>query len=580
VNQALRFSWERVERIARERFGIDDFRPGQRELLGAVFARQDALGILPTGAGKSLIYQLAALFLPKPVVVVSPLISLMQDQHEKLGEYAIESARVNSTLSAPEEREATEDIRDGEPEVVFVTPERLENHEYLRILAEGGASLFVVDEAHCVSHWGHDFRPAYLALRDAIHALGRPPVLALTATATPRVVEDIVQQLDIPDARIVNTGIERPNLVFEVFSTVNDDAKRARLLALLDEMPGVGIVYVATVREAEALTTWLQEHRVAAGRYHGRLPKAERETIQRDFMADAYRVIVATNAFGLGIDKPDVRFVIHYHVPDSVEAYYQEAGRAGRDGAPARAILLYRVEDRAIQAYFLGGKYPRRDESAAVWRALEAAGDRGAVGIPVKDLAAAAGLSERKVRVIVAQLTNAGVVERRHGGVRRLATFESAAALDEVLSAYEARRRSDRERLEEILRYAQTTECRVRYIARYFAEPTARDCGACDNCRARAAGRLDVPRRAAPVPVAGPSSSSASPFGAGDPVMHQRFGRGEVIAADAEGVTVVFAGVGEKRLDAAYLSRADAGSARDRDAPADTSGAARVRPAA
>jgi ATP-dependent DNA helicase RecQ len=428
VNLALRFSWSRVERIARERFGIEEFRPGQRELLEAVFAGRDALGILPTGAGKSLSYQLTALFLPKPVIVVSPLISLMQDQHEKLAGYDIEAARVNSALSAPEEREATEDIREGEPEVVFVTPERLENPEYLRVLTEGGVSLFVVDEAHCVSHWGHDFRPAYLALRDAIGTLGRPPVLALTATATPRVVDDILRQLDIPDAHVINTGIDRPNLVFEVFGTVNDDAKRARLLSLLDDTPGGGIVYVATVREAEALTKWLQEHDVVAERYHGRLSKNERETIQRDFMADRYRVIVATNAFGLGIDKPDVRFVIHYHVPDSIEAYYQEAGRAGRDGAPARAVLLYRVEDRRIQSYFLGGKYPRREESAAVWRALDATAAGADRGIPVSDLAAGAGLAERKVRVVVAQLVDAGVVARRQGRVRRIAGFESAAA--------------------------------------------------------------------------------------------------------------------------------------------------------
>jgi ATP-dependent DNA helicase RecQ len=411
VNEAQPFSSRRVERVARQRFGIDRFRPGQRELLDAVFAGRDVLGILPTGAGKSLCYQLPALFLPKPVVVVSPLIALMQDQQEQLTDVAIESAKVNSTLTDAEERAAAAGIRAGEPEVIFVTPERLENVEYRHVLAQGGVSLFVVDETHCVSQWGHDFRPAYLALRDAIRALGRPPVLALTATATPRVTDDIRRQLDVPDADVVNTGIDRPNIEFQVYSTPSDDAKCARLLELLADTPGVAIVHVATVREAGALAEWLQHQRVTAERYHGRLAKVEREVVQQRFMADAYRVIVATNAFGLGIDKPDVRLVAHYHFPHSLEAYYQEAGRAGRDGRPARAALLYRPENRRIQTYFIGGKYPRREESARVWQTLHAAGAMmGDTGVSVAELAAAASLGERRLRVIFAQLAGAGLI--------------------------------------------------------------------------------------------------------------------------------------------------------------------------
>jgi ATP-dependent DNA helicase RecQ len=550
VNEARAFSWSRVERIARERFGIERFRPGQRELLRAVFEGRDVLGILPTGAGKSLGYQLPALFLPRPVVVVSPLIALMQDQHDKLGDYAIDAAKVNSTLSESQEQEAVEDIREGEPEIVFVTPERLDSADYRRVLAEGGVSLFVVDEAHCLSQWGHDFRPAYLGLREAIRALGRPPVLALTATATPRVVQDILHELDLPAAEVVNTGIDRPNLVFEVVATVNDEAKRARLLQLLGETPGVGIVYVATVREAEALAAWLAQAGVAAARYHGRLPKREREEIQRQFMDDGYRVIVATNAFGLGIDKPDVRFVVHYHVPDSVEAYYQEAGRAGRDGEPARAVLLYRVEDRAIQGYFIGGKYPRREESAAVWQALadlDAAGDGG---VRPDVLARIVAVPERRLRVILAQLSRAGLVEQRGGEVRRVKDFARPGEMEEFLTAYEARRRGDRERLDAITRYAQATECRMRSIARYFAEPLDQDCGRCDNCRERAAGRLERP--AAP-PRRPPTPARPAPFGPGDPVAHRTFGDGEVLRADVEGVTVRFARAGDKRVDAGFL---------------------------
>jgi ATP-dependent DNA helicase RecQ len=556
VNEAQPFSWARVERVARERFGIDRFRRGQPELLHAVFQGRDVLGILPTGAGKSLCYQLPALFLPKPVVVVSPLISLMQDQQEKLTDVDVGSARVNSTLTESEEREAVADIREGEPEVVFVTPERLENAEYLALLREGGVSLFVIDEAHCISQWGHDFRPAYLALRDAVRALGRPPVLALTATATPAVVDDILHQLDLPDAEVVNTGIARPNLVFEVVSTVNDEAKRARLRRLLDETPGVGIVYVATVREAEALAAWLAAQGVRAERYHGRLPGSQRERIQQRFMTDAYRVIVATNAFGLGIDKADVRFVAHYHFPDSLEAYYQEAGRAGRDGEPARAVLLYRAEDRRIQSYFVGGKYPHREESAAVWQALCDLGARAERGLTPAELAAVTSVGPRRLRVILAQLTGAGIVARQGPRFRRVQDFESAAELERFLAAYEQRRQNDRERLETVVRYAQTTECRVRFIGRYFAEPVEQDCGRCDTCRGRAAGRFERPAG-----VAGrrrPAQPPAAPFARGDRVTHARFGHGEVESADVEAVTVVFAHVGKKVVDPAYLAAAQA----------------------
>jgi ATP-dependent DNA helicase RecQ len=347
-----------------------------------------------------------------------------------------------------------------------------------------------------------------------------------------------------------------------VVATVNDDAKRARILHLLEETPGVGIAYVATVREAEALTDWLLDHGVVAERYHGRLPAKEREDIQRRFMADAFRLVVATNAFGLGIDKPDVRFVVHYHFPDSIEAYYQEAGRAGRDGAPARAVLLYRIEDRRIQSYFLGGKYPRREQSVAVWSTLKNLSDRTAGrAISAAELTIAAGLPERKLRVVLAQLTTAGVIDRRGGRVRRVRDFASRDEFEKFLTTYEARRRGDRQRLGTIIGYAQATECRVRFIAKYFDEPDDGDCGKCDNCRARAQGRFErtAPPRHPPPP---PEPVPASAFAEGDRVLHHIFGPGEVAMADAETVTVIFAGLGEKRVDATYLARHDAHTGR------------------
>src|SRR6184192_956401 len=282
--------WAAVRREAGKRFGVQAFRPGQRQLIEAALSGRDALGLLPTGGGKSLTYQLPALFLPEAVVVASPLLSLMKDQQEKAQAARIEVAKLDSTLTAGEEQETAEEIAAGANDLIYVTPERLENPEYLDLLRARGVSLFVVDEAHCVSQWGHDFRPAYLALPDAIRALGRPPVLALTATATAEVVEDVLRLLGIRRAEIVDLGIERPNLRYEVLRTVNGAAKRDSLLRLLREEKGSGIVYAATIRKVEDLRRFLLANGIDAGRYHGKLPTREREEIQESFMNGRTRV--------------------------------------------------------------------------------------------------------------------------------------------------------------------------------------------------------------------------------------------------------------------------------------------------
>jgi len=524
--------WSAIQREASKRFGVQSFRPGQPELIEAALTGRDALGLLPTGGGKSLTYQLPALFLPKAVVVVSPLLSLMKDQEEKAKAARIEVAKLDSTLTTGEERETAEEIAGGANDLIYVTPERLENPEYLDLLQTRGVSLLVVDEAHCVSQWGHDFRPAYLALPDAIRTLGKPPVLALTATATPQVVEDIVRQLGIRGAQIVSLGIERPNFRYEVLRTVNGKAKRDSLLRLLGEQEGSGIVYAATIRKVEELHRFLLANGVDAGRYHGKLPTREREEVQERFMKGRTRVMIATSAFGMGVDKPDIRFVVHWNFPDSLETYVQEVGRAGRDGKPARATLLYRLEDKRVQSFFLGGKYPRRGDTLAVWSAIV----KGPAS--TRQLATRTDLPEKKVKVIAAQLVGAGAAERRRQKIVPLRPLRPKE-LDRLLSSYEKRHANDRDRLEQIMHYAQSTGCRVRALREYFAEDPGEACGRCDNCK--------HPLTAAPPATAArkrrlPKARPKPPrFQLGDAVRHRRYGQGKVVEVSGGNVLVAFA---------------------------------------
>lgn len=553
-------------RSAAERFNIRRFRPGQMEIMEAVLSGKDVLGVMPTGSGKSLTFQLPSLLLPKATVIVSPLISLMQDQVEKAEEAEIESAKLNSTLSSSEEKEARELIVEGESKLVYVTPERLENPEYRTVLRDAGVSLFVVDEAHCISQWGHDFRPAYLSLREAIRDLGHPPVLALTATATPEIQQDIIKQLALHSPVIVDTGIERPNLYLEVFRTVNGLAKRERIRAILKDTEGSGIIYVATVRTANELYEWLCAENVNAARYHGKMKNSEREAIQQRFMGGEFHVIVATKAFGLGIDKPDIRFIIHFNFPDSLESYYQEIGRAGRDGKLARCPLLYRLEDRRIQGYFLGGKYPRREYSQKIYEVLlDPAHDSG---MSSADLIAKCGLAQRKVKVVLAQLEGSGIVERKTGRFRCVRRFASPDEMNSFLSAYEQRYLTDRERLDQMMRYAETTFCRTRVLREYFGEPSGTDCEHCDNCRARQERQV-LAERQEPTPTAKdgavarqlmPESTraprAARLFHIGDRVRHGRFGTGQVIEISGQNLIVDFGHAGQKQIRYNYVQKA------------------------
>jgi len=487
-------SWHDVERVAARHFGISAFRPGQRELIEAVLSGRDALGILPTGGGKSLCFQLPSLFFDKAVVVVTPLIALMRDQGARLSSRQIAAVRLDSTLRAGEERAALAGMREGALDLVYVTPEGMRRSDVREALAARGVSLFVVDEAHCVSSWGHSFRPAYLDLADAFEAFAlasgggaRAPVLALTATATGEVAADVASRLRLREPCTVRTSIVRESLSLEVMRTPNQARKMAALTSILAAEPGPGIVYASTVRAVEQVWSALVRRGERAARYHGQLPPAMREASQEGFGDERYRVMVATKAFGMGIDKADVRFVVHYEVPDSIESYVQEAGRGGRDGRPARGVLLYRLEDRRVQDYFLRGNAPT---DAGIGRVMEWIATRGEgelvslVGRGAREATAETRVSQRQLGGVLHALARRGVVEGDGKAFVVVAPGTAREVAGEIVEEVGARRVRDRTRLERMLRFAEGMECRWAQVARYFGEGEGEGerCGRCDVC--------------------------------------------------------------------------------------------------
>ena len=404
-------SVEDARAALREHFGYPAFRPGQEAAVESVLAGRDTLVVLPTGGGKSLCYQVPALMLPKLTVVISPLISLMKDQVDALTARGLPATFVNSTLTASQISDRLSRAVRGDIKLLYVAPERFDFGTTAERLRDAGVSLLAVDEAHCISEWGHDFRPSYLRISSVRERLGNPPTVALTATATPHVRSDIVTQLKLNSPTIIITGFDRKNLSYHVLPTRSDQDKDDALVHLLRTNEGLAVVYASTRKAVERISMLLDRARIPSAAYHAGLDDARRHEVQDAFMTEKVRAIVATNAFGMGIDKPNVRLVIHYAMPGTLEAYYQEAGRAGRDGQPAACYLLHAFPDRFTHEFFIKGAYPERPLVEEVYELLRRNADEtGAVDLSPDDIATRirTKATGREVESAIRILTQAG----------------------------------------------------------------------------------------------------------------------------------------------------------------------------
>ncbi|MBK6016944.1 RecQ family ATP-dependent DNA helicase [Streptomyces sp. MBT53] len=583
----LTLTSRRLRGTARRVFGWQQLRPAQLTAMKAVMKGRDVLAVMPTGAGKSAVYQVPAVLLGGPVVVVSPLIALQRDQMQSLlGSGVLRTAAINSAQRPSDNETAWARISSSTVDVVFLAPEQLAKPDVTDRLAAVRPRLLVVDEAHCVSSWGHDFRPDYLRLRHARERLGNPPVLALTANAAAPVRRDIAERLGMNDSVEIVAGFDRPNIHLDV-SAFQDAAAKERFVverAAVEEKPG--ILYAGTRKAADSYAERLSGLGLSAAGYHAGLSPAERRRTQDRFSSGELDVVVATSAFGMGIDKANVRFVLHASVPGSLDAYYQEIGRAGRDGAPARALLAYRPQDLGLQRFFASGA-PDADALRRVAERLR--GDGGTVS--ATGLRADCELGATALSAVLNLLEEAGAVRTGRDGSRFTGALGAAAdddvdaAVQSALAVHATHLKLEQSRVDMMRGYAETTDCRRRFLLGYFGDSVRVPCEACDNCAAavKPAGRprrgrsgdaghpYKATARRRRWPRAGARAGAAAgavraaetaarptvdehAYLPGVRVHHDQWGQGEVMSEGDGKVTVLFESVGYRTLSLAVVT--------------------------
>ncbi|NKX56641.1 RecQ family ATP-dependent DNA helicase [Arthrobacter mobilis] len=536
-------SRDELRRAARDWFGLQTLRAGQLECMEAAVRGSDVLAVMPTGSGKSAIYQVPGAMLPGTTVVVSPLVALQRDQVEAINHDlgAQRAFAINSQLGARAERQVWAAVTGGDAKFVFLAPEQLAREETLARLAGCRISLFVVDEAHCISSWGHDFRPDYLTLTAAIAQLGRPPVAALTATASPHVRAEVVERLGMRDPHTVVHSFDRPNLSLEVVRHHEDRGKRLAVLDQAAQLRGPGLLYAATRKDTEWYAAELAGRGLRADAYHAGRRAADRARIHRQFLGNDLDVVVATTAFGMGIDKPDVRFVVHADIPASLDSYYQEIGRSGRDGEPARAVLHYRSEDLGLQQFF-AGHAPAAEDLAAVFAAVQESGPLRAAA-----LSRESGLSTRRQARVLNLLEHSGSILAGRRGYRAVKSADAEGAVERALAEAESRQRIDKSRVEMMRGYAETDHCRRDFLLNYFGEETSGYCGTCDNCEHGSAAEARALEESLP-----------EGYAVQTPVRHREWGAGTVMGVMPDRITVLFESVGYKDLSLKLIEE-DAG---------------------